>query len=145
MSQALAHTVGENLIFCFSFWRRAHYQFFFFNVKYLSFSLNVPGLKISGHVFTSHHHTRVTASILILQMKKNLSPRISLVLQWLRLCAPDVLGPGSHPWSGTRSCLLQLKYPAYYNSDLAQTNTYSKQKKKLKLQRSGLCTYIKRN
>ena len=45
-------------------------------------------------------------------------PRISLVLQWLRLSVPNAGGLGSIPGQGTRSlmlqlrvCMLQLKIP----------------------------------
>ena len=33
----------------------------------------------------------------------------SLVVQWLRLCAPSAKGPGSIPGWGTRSPMLQLR------------------------------------
>ena len=33
----------------------------------------------------------------------------SLVVQWLRLCAPNAGGPGSIPNQGTRSHMLQLR------------------------------------
>ena len=33
----------------------------------------------------------------------------SLVVQWLRLNAPNIEGPGSIPGQGTRSCWPQLK------------------------------------
>ena len=36
---------------------------------------------------------------------------ISLVVQWLRFCAPNAGGPGSIPRQGTRSHVLQLKIP----------------------------------
>ena len=36
----------------------------------------------------------------------------SLVVQWLRLCAPNAGGPGSIPGQGTGSCMQQLKDPA---------------------------------
>ncbi|TEA32997.1 hypothetical protein DBR06_SOUSAS7410054, partial [Sousa chinensis] len=32
----------------------------------------------------------------------------SLVVQWLRFCAPNAGGPGSIPGQGTRSCMPQL-------------------------------------
>ena len=35
----------------------------------------------------------------------------SLVVQWLRLPAPNAGGPGSIPGQGTRSHMLQLKTP----------------------------------
>ena len=35
----------------------------------------------------------------------------SLVVQWLRLCAPKAAGPGSIPGQGTRSRMPQLKDP----------------------------------
>ena len=35
--------------------------------------------------------------------------RASLVVQWLRLCAPNAGGPGSTPDLGTRSHMLQLR------------------------------------
>ena len=35
----------------------------------------------------------------------------SLVIQWLRLCAPNAGNPDSIPGQGTRSCLPQLKIP----------------------------------
>ena len=35
----------------------------------------------------------------------------SLVVQWLRLCAPNIRGLGLIPGSGTRSHMLQLKSP----------------------------------
>ena len=73
-------------------------------------------------------------------------PGTSLVVQWLRLHAPNAEGPGSIPGQGTRSHILQLrvgqlqlrvhrpqrKIPhattakiediVYYNEDLAQSN-----------------------
>ncbi|TEA33197.1 hypothetical protein DBR06_SOUSAS8010046, partial [Sousa chinensis] len=33
----------------------------------------------------------------------------SLVVQWLRLCAPNARGPGSIPGQGTRTHMPQLK------------------------------------
>ena len=56
----------------------------------------------------------------------------SLVVQWLRLCAPYAGGPGSIPGQGTRSHVLQLKIPH------SATKTWSSQinifeKKKLQL------------
>ena len=36
----------------------------------------------------------------------------SLVVQWLRLCAPNAGGPGLIPGQGTRSLMQQLKDPA---------------------------------
>ncbi|TEA22649.1 hypothetical protein DBR06_SOUSAS14710042, partial [Sousa chinensis] len=33
----------------------------------------------------------------------------SLVVQWLRLCAPNAGGPGAIPGQGTRSHMLQLR------------------------------------
>ena len=35
--------------------------------------------------------------------------RISLVVQWLRLCTPKAGGPGSIPGQGTRPHMLQLR------------------------------------
>ena len=35
----------------------------------------------------------------------------SLVVQWLRVCAPNAGGPGSISGQGTRSRMLQLKIP----------------------------------
>ena len=35
----------------------------------------------------------------------------SLVVQWLRLCAPNAEGPGSTPSQGLRSHVPQLKIP----------------------------------
>ena len=35
----------------------------------------------------------------------------SLVVQWLRLCAPNAGGLGSNPGQGTRSHMSQLKIP----------------------------------
>ena len=32
-----------------------------------------------------------------------------LVVQWLRLCAPNAGGPGSIPGQGTRSCMPQSR------------------------------------
>ena len=40
---------------------------------------------------------------------KNRTAGTSLVVQWLRLNAPNVGGPGPIPGQGTRSCMLQLK------------------------------------
>ena len=40
----------------------------------------------------------------------------SLVVQWLRLCAPNAGGLGLNPGQGTRSLMPQLKKdPAYHN------------------------------
>ena len=35
----------------------------------------------------------------------------SLVVQWLRFCAPNARVPGSIPSQGIRSCMLHLKIP----------------------------------
>ena len=35
----------------------------------------------------------------------------SLVVQWLRLCAPNAGGPGLIPGQGTKYCMPQLKIP----------------------------------
>ena len=40
---------------------------------------------------------------------QNSLPRISLVVEWLRLCAPNAGDPGLLPGQGTRSHMLQLK------------------------------------
>ncbi|TEA29092.1 hypothetical protein DBR06_SOUSAS10510049, partial [Sousa chinensis] len=44
----------------------------------------------------------------------------SLVVQWLRFCAPDAGDPGSIPGRGTRSHMLQLKILRAATKDLAQ-------------------------
>ena len=41
----------------------------------------------------------------------------SMVVQWLRLCAPNGEGLGSIPGQGTRQCMLQLKAPSRCNED----------------------------
>ena len=49
----------------------------------------------------------------------------SLVVQWLRLCAPNAGGPGSIPGQGTRSCMPQLKIPsAATKTQCSQINKY---------------------
>ena len=42
-------------------------------------------------------------------LKKKKKGGTSLVVQWLRLCAPNAGGLGSIPGQGTRSCRSQLK------------------------------------
>ena len=39
----------------------------------------------------------------------------SLVVQWLRLCAPSARGPGSIPGQGTRSHIPQLRVHCQIN------------------------------
>ena len=53
----------------------------------------------------------------------------SLVVQWLRLHAPNTGGLGSIPSQGTRSYMLQLKilYAAYMNILCAATKTHYSQ------------------
>ena len=67
--------------------------------------------------------------------KNILNSGISLVVQWLRLCAPNAGGPGSIPGQGTRSHVLQLKIPH------SATKTWSSQinilKRKKKILNSG--------
>ncbi|TEA31623.1 hypothetical protein DBR06_SOUSAS7710062, partial [Sousa chinensis] len=46
----------------------------------------------------------------------------SLVVQWLRLCAPNAGGPGSIPSQGTRSCMPQLKIPHTTTKDATCCN-----------------------
>ena len=46
----------------------------------------------------------------------------SLLVQWLRLRAPNAGIPGSIPGQGTRSHMLQLKDPMSCNWDLVQPN-----------------------
>ena len=45
---------------------------------------------------------------IVLNLRKN-PVGTALVVQWLRLCAPNAGGPGSIPGQGTRSRMLQLK------------------------------------
>ena len=40
---------------------------------------------------------------------QNIHPGTSLVVQWLRLHAPNAGGLGSIPGQGTRSCMLHLR------------------------------------
>ena len=63
----------------------------------------------------------------------------SLVVQWLRLHAPDARGPGPILSQGTRSHMLQLKIlhastkiedPVCHNSEPVQPNKYFKKKNK---------------
>ena len=44
-------------------------------------------------------------------------PGTSLVVLWLRLCAPNARDPGSIPGQGTSSHMLQLKNPWSHNDD----------------------------
>ena len=56
----------------------------------------------------------------ILKIELPYNPKIpgtSLVVQWLRLRAPNAGGPGSIPGQGTTSCMSQLKDPASLNED----------------------------
>ena len=46
----------------------------------------------------------------------------SLVVQWLRLRAPNARGPGSIPGQGTRSHMPQLKIPRAATEDPACCN-----------------------
>ena len=48
----------------------------------------------------------------------------SLVVQWLRLHAPNAGGLCSIPCQGTRSHMLKLKVPHNRNEDPMQTNKY---------------------
>ena len=52
---------------------------------------------------------------------------IFLVVQWLRLHAPNAGGPGSTPGQGTRSQLLQLRLKILH----ATSKTQSSQKNKI--------------
>ena len=56
----------------------------------------------------------------ILKFKDDLGT--SLVVQWLRLQAPDAGGSGSIPGQGARYHMPQLKDPACCNEDPAQPN-----------------------
>ena len=49
--------------------------------------------------------------------KKQLTLGTSLVVQWLRLHAPNAGGLGSIPGQGTGSHMPQLKDPEYHNKD----------------------------
>ena len=58
------------------------------------------------------------------RIEKRLSYRIkveekgtSLVIQWLRLCAPRAGGLGLIPWPGNRSHMLQLRDPVCCSED----------------------------
>ena len=59
-------------------------------------------LKCFMFTFLSQH-------LIYKQSKKNQDIGTSLVVQWLRLCAPNARDLGSIPGRGTRSHLLQLK------------------------------------
>ena len=52
-----------------------------------------------------------------------ITPGTSLVVQWLRLCAPSTGGPGSIPGQETRVCMPQLR-----PSTAKQINRYFKKK-----------------
>ena len=47
------------------------------------------------------------------------SPGTSLVVQWVRLCTPNVGGPGSIPGQRTKSLRATAKDPAHSNEDPA--------------------------
>ena len=58
----------------------------------------------------------------IKQLKKKLTLETSLVVQWLRLHAPNAGGMGSIPHQGTGSHMSQLKDPEYRNKDIVCPN-----------------------
>ena len=63
-----------------------------------------------------------------MMLKMPMSGRSSLVVQWLRLCAPNAGGPGSIPAQGTRFCLPQLKIPHTTNTSAQPKNNLKKKK-----------------
>ena len=51
------------------------------------------------------------------KMFNNKSIGTSLVVQWLRFCAPNVAGSDMIPGQGTRSHIIQLKDTGCWNKD----------------------------
>ena len=69
---------------------------------------------------------------------QNFTRQVKLMVQWLRLCTPNAVGPGLIPRQGTKSQMLQVRVhreqlkipeatmkiedPKCHNQDLAQSN-----------------------
>ena len=72
-----------------------------------------------------HNHAKKT--------KQNPKKGLPLVVQWLRLCAPNAGGTGSIPVQGTRSHMLQLKIlhaamkTQHSQINISKTNKHTKQ------------------
>ena len=66
----------------------------------------VSGVQQSDSVIHIHVSILFQMGICIFKSKTG---RTSLVVQWLRLLAPNAGGLSSVPGQGTRSCMLQLK------------------------------------
>ena len=67
---------------------------------------------------------------------KNAIEGPTLVAQWLRCCAPNAGGLGSIPGPGTRSHMLQLKYPL--SSQINNNNNKIKKKRKMPLRKKSI-------
>ena len=67
-------------------------------------------------------YTHSRTSILKRSFSKKYVDKTSLVVQWLRLHAPSVVGPGSIPGQGTISGMPQLKIP--HNATKSEDPTY---------------------
>ena len=91
-------------------------------IKHSSFYSSVITLN-KNLVFTGHTQLQIKAppSIQIkageIPLRKKASGGTSLVVQWLRLCAPNAGGLGSIPGWGTRPCMPQLKDPVWHKED----------------------------
>ena len=71
----------------------------------------------------NNHMKRCSASLIVREVKlKTTVRRTSLVVQWLRLCAPNAAGPGSIPGQGTKPHLPQLKILQAETKILVQPN-----------------------
>ena len=63
--------------------------------------------------------------------KENYFRGTSLEVHWLRLCAPSARGLGSVPGQGTKSCMLQLRFPHAIGESLCSQIKLKKKKKNL--------------
>ena len=80
--------------------------------KESAFNAEDPGLISGSERFPGEgigYPLQYSQASLVAQMVKNPPAGTSLVVQWLRPCAPNAGGPGSIPGQGTRSHVLQLR------------------------------------
>ena len=85
-------------------WTKVYIYDHSFQLK--SYPFNFP---LSWHITVKVSDLRKSWALTVLFKVKNKGLGISLVVQGLRLHAPNPGGPGSIPGQGTRSHMLQLK------------------------------------
>ena len=79
-------------------------------------------MKRKKHSIISIDAEKALDKIQDLFMIKIVDKDTSLLVQWLRLCAPNAGGPGSIRGQGTRSCMPQLKEATFLNKDRTCSN-----------------------